>query len=115
MNGFLDIFRAVAKGGFRTSEFWLAVLAMFIPLIDSAVQHLQGTIANAQATPHSALVTLGYAIAAAVVASVYAVVRGKLKGDTANAASLASAVAGAQSGTIPLPTGGNVLNPPDGH
>ena len=108
MGDVLTIFSKVLKGGFKTSEFWLSVAALFVPLIDSWVQHLRTSIDIAQQQPHNAWVTLGYAVAAAVVASVYSVVRGKLKADTANAVSLASAVAGEAAGIPPVATNGNI-------
>lgn len=114
MNAVLDVIKLAMKGGFKTSEFWLAALAILVPFADTLVQHAQTYVAGLPAP--SPLVALGKAVAAAIIASVYAVVRSRVKRDGAQAASIASVAAANATGTIPLGTNGNVLTPPpDGH
>lgn len=83
----LDILRAALKGGFKTSEFWLAVLALVVPMLAPLVDKLTGA-AQAPGAP------VWLALLGAVVASAYAWARAHVKGKTVAAA--ADAQAGAQ-------------------
>lgn len=94
MNDILKLLVSALKGGFRTSEFWLSLIALLVPLADMAVQHLTTALNDAQNQPHSALVTIILAGAAAFVSAAYAVARALVKREQVRQIPTAAALAG---------------------
>jgi hypothetical protein len=72
----LELLRTAMKGGFRSSEFWLAAAAVVLPIASDQAAKLHGTAAT---------------IATAAVAAAYAVSRGYVKGKGIEAAAQAAA------------------------
>lgn len=66
-----EILSRAAKGGVRTSEFWLSVLALVLPAADSMASQQHGTAGI---------------VAGAVVAAAYSASRAFVKGRTVDAA-----------------------------
>lgn len=85
----LSIFSTLFTKGFKTSEFFLSVVALFVPIIDKVVQHIIDVLNGVQ---HSATApgweTLLAGIGAAIVAAAYSWGRSlvKAKGIVAAAA-----------------------------
>jgi hypothetical protein len=101
MNAFLEVMRKSLRGGFKTSEFWVTLLALLIPLLDN---YLSPVIER-----------LGpEGIVGGAVAAVYVFVRGWIKAKAAGEIakqtppeSMAALVAGQLTGgqNIPTPQG----------
>jgi len=73
----LEMLERLARKGWRTSEFWIVVLALVFPLLDAAVVRAVGWL-DAQHTVWTAM-------AAAAVSAAFSVGRGVFKGRTAAA------------------------------
>jgi hypothetical protein len=74
-----DLLKAALKGGFRTSEFWLAVLALFVPLADGAVNRIIEYINNTAAMTHNPIYLAILTGAAAAVSAAYSIGRAMVK------------------------------------
>lgn len=75
----LDLLKAALRGGFKTSEFWLAVAALFVPLVDGAVQHVVDYLNNAGATTHNPVYLVILTGAAAFISGAYSIARALVK------------------------------------
>jgi hypothetical protein len=59
----LDVLKAAMRGGWKTTEFWVAVLALVLPYMQSYAGHLPGTAGLIA----GALISVGYAISRGLV------------------------------------------------
>ena len=114
-----ELIQKAMKGGFKTSEFWVAVLSLLLPYIVAPIFDKLDPIVQ-QYVVHSGWV-------GGLVAAVYVAVRGYVKGQTVKSEavypaavsamslpynpdpeSLASAREGEAAGVPPRATGGNI-------
>lgn len=82
----IDLIKAALKGGFKTSEFWLAVLAVITPMLDGWFNHLYAAITNAEAHATNPLIMVALAGAAAFVSAAYSIGRSLIKKQSVAAA-----------------------------
>lgn len=93
MGTLVELVRVALRGGFKTSEFWLAVLALVLPWFAPMVDKLAG-VASAPGAP------IWLALLGAAVAGAYAWARAHVKAATVKAAADAAG-AGALSDVGP--------------
>lgn len=97
-----ELLQLALRGGFKTSEFWLAALSLVVtvtaPLADEWVAHLRG-IADTQTGTVALVATIG----AAVISAAYSLARAHTK----------SSALKAGASTMPAPSG-NVVTPGPG-
>jgi hypothetical protein len=105
----LDLLKAALKGGFRTSEFWLAVLALFVPLADGAVSRIVEYINNSAATTHNPIYLAILTGAAAFVSGAYSIGRALVKREQVR--QIPTAIALNQLPPPPPPPNTVTLNP----
>lgn len=75
----LELLKAAVKGGFRTSEFWLAALALLVPVIDSLVTRVIDYLTAAQTSTHSPFLIVVLAAASAAISAAYSIARALVK------------------------------------
>lgn len=75
----IDLVKAALRGGFKTSEFWLAVLALLTPYLDGLFTHIYNAITNAQHAATNPLLVIVLAGAAAFVSAAYSIGRSLIK------------------------------------
>lgn len=113
----LDLLRAAIRGGFKTSEFWLSVLALLLPIVGPIVDKVTG----AGATPGA---PLWLAVVGAIVAAAYTWARAHVKGKAAMAAAdahstgvladLGDVVKSIAAGPVATPAGAIATRPETG-
>lgn len=75
----IELIKAALKGGFKTSEFWLAVLAVISPMLDGWFNHIYAAITNAESHATNPLIMVALAGAAAFVSAAYSIGRSLIK------------------------------------
>lgn len=93
----LDLLKSAVKNGFKSSEFYLALIALLFPLIDGAVQQLVNYLNSAQATTHNPIYVVILSAAAAAISAAYSIARALVKREQIRQMPTAAALDGYQT------------------
>lgn len=100
-----DLLKTALSKGIKTSEFWLALAAMFVPLIDAAVQRALDYITNAQSATHNPVWMIVLAGAAAFISAAYSIARSLVKREQVRQLPTAAALDGYTNTNRVIPDG----------
>lgn len=74
-----DLLKTALRGGIKSSEFYLAILALFVPLADGLIDKTVHYINGVQTTSHNPLMIAVLAGAAAFISGAYSIARAFVK------------------------------------